>query len=186
VNEDFKTVAELRNSVREDLEHKVEHQTDEEVRNAVMEQLIERNRFEVPQVAVEETMNARMKTLVRGLAAQGVDPKTLKIDWSALREQDRERATKEVRGAFILDRIAEAEKIEATDEDLDKMIEELGEKRGETAAQIKASLTKSGALDSLREQIRNRKVLDLVISAADLKIEQVEGPGQDAPGESGE
>src|SRR5262249_33767348 len=97
VNEDFKTVAELRNSVREDLEHKVEHQTDEEVRNAVMEQLIERNRFEVPQVAVEETMNARMKTLVRGLAAQGVDPKTLKIDWSALREQDRERATKEVR-----------------------------------------------------------------------------------------
>src|SRR5262249_34475705 len=186
VNEDFKTMADLRDAARKDLEEKAGHRTEDELRNAVMDQLIERNRFDVPEAAVEEAINARISTLVRGLAAQGVDPQKLQVDWDELREANRDRATKEVRAAFILDRIADTENIEASDEELDNQLNELAENSGQSVDQIRARLTKNGTLDRLREQIRNRKVLDLVISAADIKIEEVEGPGNDESESAGE
>jgi trigger factor len=82
-----------------------------------------------------------------------------------------------VRGSFILDRIAEAEKIEGTDEELDREIGQLAERSGTAADVLKARLTKEGSLDSIREQVRNRKALDLVIASADTRIEEVQGLG---------
>jgi FKBP-type peptidyl-prolyl cis-trans isomerase (trigger factor) len=85
---------------------------------------------------------------------------------------------------FILDRIAEQENIEVSEEDLNNELEEYALSRGETVAAAKARLTKEEALDSIKEQVRHQQALDLVIASADLKTEEVEGLR--AAAESGE
>ena len=76
---------------------------------------------------------------------------------------------------FILDRIAEQEQVEVSEEDVNHEIEAYAAQRGETVAAAKARLTKEEALDSIKEQVRQQKALDLVIASAELKTEEVEG-----------
>lgn len=175
VNEEYKTVDDLRSSIRSRLEHEAEHKTDDEFRAAIMEALVDRNRFDVPEVVVERQLDSRLRMLISQLAGQGMDPRRLQLDWEGLRESQRERAEREVRGFFILDRIASEEKLEVSDEDVDREIERRAEGTRESAAVLKARLTKEDALDSIKEQVRNRKALDLVISSADIRIEEVAG-----------
>jgi trigger factor len=175
IGEQFKTIDELRADIRQKMEHEGEHRSDAELRSALMEQLVDRNRFEVPDYIVEKQMDSRLNTFVRQLSGQGMDPRSLKIDWDELRESQRERAEREVRGSFILDHIAEAEKIEAADADVDQEISQLAERSGVAQDVIRARLTKEGSLDSIKEQVRNRKALDLVIASADTRIEEVAG-----------
>ncbi len=177
IGEEFKTIQELRADIRAKLEHEGEHRSDAELRSALMEQLINRNRFEVPDYIVEKQMDSRLNTFARQLAGQGLDPRSLKVNWDDLRESQRERAEREVRGSFILDRIAEAEKIEVSDAELNKEISQLAERSGVAEDVLRARLTKEGSLDSIREQVRNRKALDLVIASADTRIEEIQGLG---------
>ncbi|HJQ69540.1 MAG TPA: trigger factor [Blastocatellia bacterium] len=188
VNEEFKTVDDLKSNVRTRLEHEAEHKTDDEFRAAIMEALVDRNRFDVPEVVVERQLDSRLRMLISQLAGQGMDPRRLQLDWEALRESQRERAEREVRGFFILDRIAASEEIEVSDEEMDREIERRAEGTRESAAVLKARLTKEEGLDSIKEQVRNRKALDLVISSADIRIEEVAGLSEQkaATGEKGE
>jgi trigger factor len=171
----FNTMDEMRSHIRKTLEHDAEHRADAEARSAAMDALVDRNRFEVPDFAVEKQMDSRLNALVSQLANQGIDPRRMQIDWSGIREGQRERAEREVRGAFILENIANAEKIEVSDEDVDRELEQYAEGSNQTVAALKGRLTKEGALDSIKEQVRNRKALDLVLDSAENTIEEVEG-----------
>jgi trigger factor len=186
VNEEYKSVDDLKSSIRSRLEHEAEHRTDEEFRAALMDALVDRNRFDVPEIVVEHQLDSRLRMFISQLAGQGMDPRRLQLDWDGLRESQRERAEREVRGFFILDRIAVKEGIEVTDEELDREIERRAEGTRESAAVLKARLTKEGSLDSIKEQIRNRKALDLVISSADIRIEEVAGLGEQKAATGGE
>jgi trigger factor len=186
VNEEFKTIEDLRKDIRSKYDHEASHKTEEEVRSATIEQLVDRNRFEVPKYIVEKQMDSRINSLIRQFASQGIDPRQLKIDWDAAREGQRERAQREVRGSFILDRIAELEKIEVSEEEIDSEVEQLAARTRQTMEALKARLTKENALDSIKEQIRNRKALDFVISSAEIQIEEVEGLGAEEAAVSGD
>jgi trigger factor len=177
VGEDFKTLDDLRAHIRSTLERESGNRTESEFRSTVMEALVDRNRFPVPEFIVEKQMDSRLNTLVSQLASQGMDPRRLQIDWEGIREGQRERAEREVRGTFILDRIAEAENIEVGEDDLNHEIEHYAESMNQTVDALKARLTKEGALDSIKSQVRNRKALDLVIASAETEIEEVEGLG---------
>lgn len=188
IGEDFQTADELRAKIRSNLEHEAEHRTDNELRETVMEQLTNRNQFEVPEFIVEKQMDQRLNSLIRNFASQGIDPRKLNFDWDELRESQRERAERDVRASFILERISEAETIDVGDEEVDKEIEQIAASINQGAAAVKARLTKDGGLDSIKEQVKHRKALDLVIASADIKTEEVEGVsgGEAATGEGGQ
>jgi trigger factor len=171
----FKSLDELRAKIREGMEHRGEHQTEEEIRNAALEALIERNTFDVPDFLLERQISSRFNQLLDQLFQSGIDPRQMQLDWAQIRAGQRERAERDVRGMFILDRIAEQEKIEVSEEDINHEIEDYAAHRGETVAAAKARLTKEEALDSIKEQVRHQKALDLVIASADLKTEEIEG-----------
>jgi trigger factor len=177
-----KTIAELRQRIRTELDHAAEHETKEKFESAVMEALVARNQFAVPEYAVERQMDQRMRTMIRQMAARGIDARKLKLDWEALRESHRERAEREVRGLFILARIAELEKIDVTEAELNDELEKAA--AGQSVAALKARLTKENGLDSIKEQIKHRKALELVVSSADIRTVEVEGlGGTDSGGE---
>lgn len=179
VSEQFNTVDELRTDIRSKLEKDVELKSDSELRSSTIEKLVDRNRFDVPEYVVEKQIDSRMKALFRQMSGQGMDPRLLKIDWSGVRDGQRERAEREVRGSFILDKIAETEKIEVSDDELSSEIRSFAESLGQSEEALRARLTKESTLDSIGEQVRQRKALDLVIASAEIRTEEIEGPGVD-------
>ena len=179
VNEEFSTLEDLRADIRSKLEKEANQRTEDDFRSGTMEKLVDRNRFDVPEYVINKQIDARMKTLFRQMASQGMDPRMLQLDWESVRDGQRERAEREVRGSFILDKIAQTESIEVSEEELSGELKEYAERIGQTEEAVRARLTKENSLDSIREQVKHRKALDLVIASAEIRTEDIEGPGTD-------
>ena len=116
--------------------------------------------FPVPESLVEHQMDVRLERVVRSLAAQGVDPRAVNVDWVTLRRRQQERATDDVKAELIVDRIASTENIDVTDEELAHELEHVASHSGESAEAIRARLTKQGTLDRMRAKLRSDKTLD--------------------------
>jgi trigger factor len=82
------------------------------------------------------------------------------MDFSRLRVGQREGALREVRTALILDQIAEQEKIEVPEDELEHDLEELAKQSKQTLEQVRTRLTENGGLDRIRHRLRNEKTLD--------------------------
>ena len=160
------TLDELRKKIRTDLDAAKEQSQKSQGREKVLEELIKRNEFPVPESLVEGQMDVRLERAVRTLAAQGVDPRAVNVDWVAMRRRQHDRAVDDVKAEIILDRIATEEKIEASEEDLDKEIAHLAEHSGESATALRARLTKQGALDRMKSKLRSDKTIDFLYRSA--------------------
>jgi len=154
------TLAELRAKVRENLNAAREHEQAVQAREKILETLVQQHDFPVPEALIESQMDVRLERVVRSLAAQGVDPRAVNVDWVSLRRNQRPKAVNDVKAELLLDRIAEAEKIEATDEDVEKEIAALSERSGESVTALRARLTKQGALDRMKSKLRSDKVTE--------------------------
>ncbi len=99
-------------------------------RDAIINALIERNKFEVPRAMVDHAMNMMLENALQIMARSGMDPNTTNMDWNKLREDFRPRAESEVRGALMFEALAKQEKIEVSDEDVEKKLETIAEESG--------------------------------------------------------
>lgn len=187
MDESLKTVDELRAKIRSNYEAQNARHTEDALKNEAMQQLIAANPFDVPEQLVEKQMQQRFSESINNLMRSGIDVRSLGLDWKAMMESQREKAVDDVRGFFILERIVEDEKIEATDEDVEKEFALMAEASNQTVPALKARLTKEGALDTIKEQIKHQKALDLIINSADIKEvvgEEKEGVTESAEAES--
>jgi len=160
------TLEELKKKIRADLEAAKEQRQTAQAREKILEALIKKNEFPVPESLVEGQMDVRLERAVRTLAAQGVDPRAVNVDWVSMRRRQRDRAVDDVKAEIILDRIATEEKIETTDEELEKEIAHLAEHSGESATALRARLTKQGALDRMKSKLRSDKTIDFLYRSA--------------------
>jgi trigger factor len=187
LNNDISTVDELKKWIRLGLEHEAKHKSESELRSAARDYLDKANQFEVPENLVERQLDAMMEMLESQLLGRGMRSAPANIDWRGLRETQRKQAEREVRSLFTLQRIAELEKLDASEEEIDREIEAIADASGKPQAVLKARLTKENRLDSIKEQIEHRKALDLVVASADLTREEVAGPDSASnDGESGQ
>jgi trigger factor len=154
------TLEELRKKIRENLDAAREQEQTSQAREKILEQLVKQHDFPVPEALIEGQMDVRLERVVRSLAAQDVDPRAVNVDWVSLRRKQRDNAINDVKAELLLDRIATAENIEATDEDVDKEFAMLAERSGESVTALRARLTKQGALDRMKSKLRSDKVIE--------------------------
>jgi len=154
------SLEELRGQLREQMEKARDRRKAEMVKEKILSALLSRHDFPVPEALVEQQMDTRLRNLVRALVAQGTDPRGVNVDWAALRARQRAPAVDDVKGEILLDKIADAEKIEVSEEELDQELAHAGEHSGESAQALRARLTKEGTLDTMRSKLRGEKVLD--------------------------
>jgi len=159
-NSGVSTLEDLRKKLRESMEAAKEQQQKSQAQERILDELVKKHDFPVPEALVESQMDTRLDRAVRSLAAQGVDPRAVNVDWVAMRRRQHDRAVADVKAELLLDRIASAENIEATDEDVDKEIESMAERSGEAATSLRARLTKQNALDRIKSKLRSDKTLD--------------------------
>ncbi len=164
------TLDELKKKVRERLEAARDEHQKNQAKDKIIDLLLNRNQFPVPEALVERQMDARLERAVRRLIAQGVDPRAVNVDWVALRRQQRERAEGDVRAELLLDRIADAEKIEVSEEELERELQGIAERSGENITAVRARLTREGATDTMKSKLRSDKVLDWLHQQARIRV----------------
>ena len=166
---DAATLEELKTKIRESLVHQRDHRQKDLQRERVITELVKLHDFPVPESLVESQMDVRLERMVRSLAQQGVDPRAVNLDWSALRGRQQERAKDDVKAELIIDRIASTEKIDVTDEEVEHELQHLAGHSGESVEAIRARLTKQGALDRMKAKLRSDKTLDWLAQNANVR-----------------
>ena len=160
---EFSSLEEVRKRIREGMEAERKHDAEREAKDKLIGELIKRNDFEVPESLVEHQIDVRLERGLRALAAQGMKAEDMKkMDLNRLRAGQREQAVSEVKASLLLDRIAETEKIEVSNQDVENEITALAKQSNQEPETIRARLTRDGALDRIRNRIRNEKTLDFL------------------------
>jgi trigger factor len=163
------TLEQLRERIRGDLGRREERRAENDLRDALLKAALERNEFEVPPALVERSIDAMLEGAVERFARQGVDIRALGLDAARLRADLREQALLQVRGKLLLESIADAEKIEATDEDLQAEITRLAGELGLPLAQAQHQMRSAQARAALKSKIREDKALAVMSSAATIQ-----------------
>jgi len=160
---EFADLEDVRKRIREGMEAEKKHTAEREAKDKLVAELVKRNDFEVPEALVEHQIDIRLDRGLRALAAQGMKTEDMKkMDLNRLRGGQRDQAVQEVKAALLLEKIAEEEKIEVSDAEIDREVVALAEQSKQTPEAIRSRLTRDGALDRIRNRIRNEKTLDFL------------------------
>jgi trigger factor len=162
------TLDALKARVREDLEHEAQHAAEREVRGDLMKQLSQRLPFEAPSSLVDREIDRRIEDFARRLMDQRIDPRTAGINWSDFRESQREVGREAVAAALVLDEITRREKLDVTEDEINREVERYAERTGRTTAAVRAALEKEGGLSRVAAGLRREKSIDFVMSRAKI------------------
>jgi trigger factor len=159
----------LRAGVRQDLENELRSKIKRDTRNQLLATLLGRVQFDLPESLLEAETRGAVYDIVkanadRGVPKEAIDSKKEEI-YSAASHSARDR----LKITFLLRRIAEAEKITVTQEELSRQILYLAAQRRERPEKLVKDMRESGELAELHQQLLNSKVLDLLESKAAIE-----------------
>ena len=160
---EFTTLEQVRKQIRENMEAERKHDAEREAKDKLVAELVKRNDFEVPESLVDRQIDVRLERGLRALAAQGMKMEDLKkMDLPRLRVGQRDQAVQDVKSSLLLERVADLEKIEAGEDEVNHEIQALAQQTKQTPDAVRARLTQEGGLDRIRNRIRSEKTLDFL------------------------
>jgi trigger factor len=163
-----KTLAELRQKIKDELAAQKKEAAERERRDAVLNALVERNPLEAPPALVERNVDGMLQGMLEGFHRRGLDVQKLGLNIDRLRDELRQRAALEVKGYLLLEAIAEKEKIEASDEDLDRHFEKIAVEMKQPADKVRQAFRRQGSVDGLKARLRQDKALAFLLERANL------------------
>lgn len=169
---DYTSLQEMRRKLREEITASKEKTTQANMQEKLVELVIQNNPFDVPEVMVKKQAENRLNDYVRSLIVRGIHPQTVEINWAEFQQRQKELAVTDVKVALVLEHIADKEGIQVTDEEVDADIAQRAQESHQSFDAVKSRLTKDGAVDRIRDRIRNKKSLDLLQNLATLKDPQ--------------
>ena len=160
---EFQTMEDVRKAIREQMEAERKREAERAAKEKLVGELIQQNDFEAPDSLIEQQIDIRLERGLRALAAQGLTAEQMKkMDLNRLRVGQREQAIHDVKAALLLERVAEEENVQVSDEELNQELEALARQSKQTSEAVRARLTRDGGLDRIRTRIRNEKTLDFL------------------------
>jgi trigger factor len=160
---EFTSLDQVRKQIRENMIAERKHNAEREAKDKLVAELVKRNDFEVPESLVDRQIDLRLERGLRALAAQGMKMEDMKkMDLPRLRAGQRDQAVQDVKSSLLLDRIAELEKIEVSDGELNHELEALAHQSKQAPEAVRTRLTQDGGLDRIRNRIRSEKTLEFL------------------------
>lgn len=167
--EGVETAEGLRARIRADLEKRERRKAEAEFKDALVKGALARNEFEVPPSLVERAIDGMIEGAAERFARSGVDIRKLELDFARMRADLREQALLQVRGALLLEAIADAEKIEVTEEELQAEAARIAEEMGVPLAKVQQQLRGAEPRAALKSRVREEKAVAMLASAAQVK-----------------
>lgn len=165
---DYSSLEDLRLKLREEIEKEKKLILERQLKDQMVEQLLQANSFEVPESLVEEQTRTLVSDTKMRLATQGVDFKNLGLSEEKLQGDYREMAQKQVRTFLILEKIADQEGITTTDEEAEDRIREISERIHQKFDVVKRYYEKNGLIPEVKAGITSEKILNFLLEKANV------------------
>lgn len=163
---EFDTLDELKADIKKNISEKKEADAKADFENQLIEQVVENMECEVPECMFDNRTNEMIQDYSYRLQMQGIDLNTyltyLGQDMESFKATFKANAETQVKASIALEAIVEAEKVEATEEEIDAEVAKLAEQYQMDAEQIKAAVP----VDQLAADIKTRKAVELVVASA--------------------
>ena len=163
---DFRTLDEVKDAVRKSILAQRQSEAQREAKDKIIEKLVETNEFPVPEVFVDRQIQNRVEQRLRSLEAEGVDPKSFKLDWDKVKAAQKDAALKEVKASMVLGKVAERESIVATNEEVDRELDRISRQEKQPVAVLRRKLTENGELGRIASHIQTEKTLNYLFEHA--------------------
>jgi trigger factor len=156
---DYRNMGEFREAVKKSIASQRQHAAQQEAKNKLVDVLVDKHEFPVPEVFVERQINNRLEQMARSLTDQGIDVSKLKLDWEKLKEAQRDKAVREVKASLLLGKVSEKENIHATTAEVDREVERLARQQRQPVVALRPKLEKDGTLGRIASHIQTEKTL---------------------------
>lgn len=181
---DFQSLEELHAEVRKAILREREHLASQDAKAKLVDALVEMHQFPVPDAFVDRQIEMSLENRFRELAQQGIDPRQLKINWEDVKKAQAPQAAKDVKASLLLDKIADREAIETTNDEVDREVQRLARQLREPVAATRMKLEKEGALRRIALRIRTEKVLNFLFENARKVAPAAAPPAEEEPKEA--
>lgn len=159
---EFKDLKDLRQKIQEDLERKAGEETDKDLKNQLVREIVMKNSFEVPQTL----LNHYLDSVVEDFKKQNKD-----VQEDKLREQHKALGENRIRWQFLMYQIAETEKIEVRQADIDDFTKKFAQNYKLELDKAREFLARQKELENIKESILEEKVLDFLLRNAVVQDE---------------
>lgn len=163
---DFQSLEELKDAVRKSIFNEKQYVAQQAAKEELVDQLVATHDFPVPEAYVERQIENQVRSQLRDLAGRGVDPESIKLDWSKVKESQREKALRNVKASLLLEKIAEREGVAATKDEVDRELQRIARQEREAVAVTRARLEKEGMLGRIAGAIQTDKTLHFLLEQA--------------------
>jgi trigger factor len=169
LDEGYSSLEDLRKKLRTDLETVARADADARVRNNALAKLIEENEFEVPNALIENQARNLLNNFAQDLGRRGVDLNKVENNFLQMAfHQMRTQAERDVRGAMLLEKVGEAERVEVTKAEVDEEIGRMADYYRSTPEEVNESLAKQGGNGVIENNLRTRKSIEALVSHAQV------------------
>jgi len=165
---EFETLEAMRAELLKQLEVRREHDERRALQEKVVDAVVAGHEFTVPEALVMRQVAHRIEHARESVRRQGIDPERMPWDYQKLIAELRPNAEKMVRRALLLEAIADQEAIAPSEADVDAEVEKLAQASQRPTPAVRRMMEKSGDLDGLRQGLRDRMTLELLVANANV------------------
>jgi trigger factor len=172
-----KTLDEVRELIRENLVQQAEQQRQQIIDNQLLHHVSKEAEFDLPPHIVQNETQRQVNAMVQEIQQQGMSPESLMENQENLIDTASQRAEANVRTNYILQKIAEQEKIEVTNDDLNQEVSMMAYQSGRPPKKVVQEIQKNNGVPEIQNRIMIRKTLELL--RANATITEVDPPVAD-------
>ncbi len=140
------------------------------VREQVLEKITESATWDLPEQLVRRQVENALRRTILEMQQAGFTTREIQARENKLRQNAVSSTRQALKEHFILDKIAEKESIEVVPADIETEIRLMAVQRGESPRRVRARLEKTGMIENLEAQIRERKAVDIILDRGNIRI----------------
>ncbi len=162
----FEAEEDLDSEIRSMLNRQTQYEQRQSTREQVLEKITESAKWDLPEDLVRKQVDNALRREILEMQQAGFTTSEIRSRENELRQKSISTTRQALKEHFVLDRIATTEKIEVTPVDIEAEIQMMAIQRGENPRRVRARLQKSGVIENLEAQIRERKAVDFILKSA--------------------
>jgi trigger factor len=167
---EFDTLEQMRARIAEVHENQERERIEGDLRERIVKALIDRNPLEVPGAMVEKQLQIMLDSTRKRLAMENLSMEMIGLNEEGYKSRFRETAESQVKGALLLDMLAENEGIKVEESEVDEKIRETAEQRNQDYDALKKFYGQNaGARENLKDQLKENKVFAFLKEKAVIK-----------------
>lgn len=160
--EKYESLEGLKADIKKSLEEEGDARIKTDIRNSIIDKVLENNEFEIPSAWVERQVYTMMLDARQRMMQNGMpNDKASEISYN-LHDGFKDQAEKLVKASFVLQEIAKKESIEVTEEDVDERLNFLGQRYGQDHDSVKKFYETNNMIDRLKDELLDQKVIDFI------------------------